>query len=358
MTGRVLISGAFNDSQYRFGFFDHVADALEREGMQVARFNAFAFSRPNRLAGKLLERLFTLPGRWLGLDKQRIRAALAWTPDGQRERALLDAVRRFRPDTLIVIRGFQHRARTLQRCRGLGVRRLVGWYVEGPLEPGLPEAESRLYDRYFCIHTELDPAYRDRIGWLPSYGLDTRNFARLHRPRTPQARIVFVGTPTERRVRFLETLRSLPLELWGPKWSKIESLAPFHRGDFVWGPQLNALYNDSAIVLNIASWDSHLSGMTQRIVEIPASGAFMLTDDAPEVRELFQPGREMDVFATPQELKRQCERYLADANRREEIADLGHRRALRLGDFSLAAKVLVGLAEAPQPIDRSTEGRR
>ena len=35
-----------------------------------------------------------------------------------------------------------------------------------------------------------------------------------------------------------------------------------------------------------------------------------MTDDAPEVRELFQPGREMDVFATPQELKRQCERYL------------------------------------------------
>lgn len=347
MTDRVLISGAFQDSQYRFDFFEHVATAIERDGFQVERFNSFAFNRPNGPLGKLLERLLTLPGRWLGIDKQRIRTALPWTPEGRRERALLEAVRSFRPDTLIVIRGFPHRAGTLRRCRLLGVRSLVGWYVEGPLEPGFPETESRLYDRYYCIHTEIDPAYRERIGWLPSYGLDTLNFSRLRWPRKPQTRIVFVGTPTERRVRFLEALRSLPLELWGPKWSKVASLAAFHRGDFVWGSQLNALYNDSAIVLNLASWDRHLSGMTQRIVEIPASGAFMLTDDAPEVRELFEPGREMDVFATPQDLRLQCERYLTDATRREEIADFGHRRALRLGDFSLAAKVLAGLAEAP-----------
>ena len=357
MTDRVLISGAFNDSQYQFNFFDHIGDALEDEGIQVARFNSFAFARKSGLLSKLLERIFTLPGRWLGIDKRRIRSALPWTPEGRRERALLSAVRAFRPDTLIVIRGFQHSARTLLQCRRLGVRKLVGWYVEGPLEPGLPESESLLYDSYFCIHTEIDLAYRNRIGWLPSYGLDAKNFLRLQYPRHAEAKIVFVGTPTERRIHFLKTLESLPLELWGPRWSKIESLSAFHRGDFCWGSELNHLYNESAIVLNIASWDSHLSGMTQRIIEIPSSGAFMLTDDTPEVRSLFEPGREIGVFTTPQELLRECERYLADPNLREQIADLGHQRALSCDDFRFTAKVLVGLAQAPSPQLASFAGR-
>jgi spore maturation protein CgeB len=344
---RVLISGAFNDDQYKFGFFNDIAEAIEHEGMQVERFNSFAFNRPNSLPGKLLERIFTLPGRLLGIDKQSIRSALPWTPEGQRERALISAVRRFHPDTLIVIRGFMHTARTLQLCRKLGVKNLVGWYVEGPLEPGAPEAESLLFDRYYCIHNEIDPLHRQRINWLPSYGLDTRNFSRLRWPRTPKNKIVFVGTATDRRVRFLEALRSLPLELWGPKWSKIGTLAQFHRGDFIWGPQLNELYNESAIVLNIASWDSHLSGMTQRVIEIPASGAFMLSDNAAEVKALFEPGIDMDVFDTPGQLASLCERYLANAGLREKIADQGHRRALQHGDFSFAAKVLIGLSSAP-----------
>jgi hypothetical protein len=217
----VLVTGAFDDDHYRFGFFERIAETLEREGPQVARFNAFGFNRSLGFAAKLAERVFTLPGRWVGIDKQRIRAALPWTPDGRRERALLDAVRAFLPDTLIVIRGFALQPVTLRRCRRLGARYLIGWYVEGPLEGGRPEAESLSYDRYFCIHDDLAPAYREWIAWLPSYARDARDFSRLRWPRTTVARIIFVGTPTERRVRFLEALRSLPLELWGPKWSAI-----------------------------------------------------------------------------------------------------------------------------------------
>ena len=348
MGQQFLISGAFGDRDYQFPAFAKIADALRREGAQVALFNAFGFAAaPTRPAEKMLERLVTLPGRCLGLDKRRLRAALPWTPDGRRERALIEAVRSTRPDTLIVIRGFPHREATLRQCRALGVETIVGWYVEGPLERGLAEAESRRYDRCFCIHTEIDPDYRDRIGWLPSYGLDTDTFYRRRWPRRPEDRIVFVGTPTPRRVRFLQALAPLPLALWGPKWSQVPELARFHRGEFVWGRALNDLYNDSAIVLNLSSWDGHLSGMTQRILEIPASGALMLTDDSLEARRLFRPGHEMDVFCSPAELRQLCERHLADGLRRERIAHRGHRRALQHGDFTRTARVLAGLVEAP-----------
>ena len=352
MSERILISGAFGDGQYRFGFFERIAEAMEHDGITVERFNAFGFNRPIGGVAKLLERLVTLPGRWLGVDKQRLRAALPWTPAGRREHALLAAVRAFRPDTLVVIRGFAHRARTLRRCREMGVRTLVGWYVEGPLDRGLPELESLPYDRFYCIHSEIAPAFRERIGLLPSYGLDTLSFSRLRWPRVVRDRIVFVGTPTARRVQFLGALAGLPLDLWGPGWDRMDALAAHHRGNSVWGPSLNALYNDSAIVLNVASWGNHLSGMTQRVLEIPASGAFMLTDDAPEVRPLLELGVEMDVFASPAHLRAQCERYLADASLREAIADRGHRRALTHGDFTFAARVLSGRLPAPTPAAR------
>ena len=347
MADRVLISGAFGDAQYQFGFFELIAKAMEQQGITVERFNAFSFNAALIGHHKTLERFVTLPGRMLGIDKQRIRAALPWTPDGQRERALLAAVRRFRPDTLVVITGFRYRAATLFRCRALGVRRLVGWYVEGPLAAGVPEAESLLYDRYFCIHRELDASSLDRIGWLPSYGLDAANFMRLRFPRRPLSRIAFVGTPTERRVRFLDALRALPLDIWGPKWGKVASLRGFHRGEFIWGAALNQLYNDSAIVLNIASWDSALSGMTQRIAEIPASGAFLLTDDSSEVLSLLVPGREMQVFSSPEQLYSHCRYYLGQHAEREAIADRGHRRVQQWHDYGLAARVLAGRVPAP-----------
>ena len=342
--GRVLVSGGFGHADRRFGFFERIAEALEARGWQVGRFDALGYpQRPGRLA-KAGERLFTLPGRWLGVPKQRVRAALPFTADGQRERALVEAVREFRPEVLIVVSSFRFQPETLDRCRALGVRELVGWYVEGPIELGVPEAEAALYDRYYCIHREIAPAWRSRIGVLPSYGLDRTSFHPLRAPgmpRRPAPRIVFVGAPNRRRLRYLAALRSLPLELWGPGWDGQREFAPFLRGDALWGERLNALYNDSAVVLNISGWEANLSGMTQRIVEVPASSAFLLTDDAEEARSLYVAGEEIGTFTDPDDLLAKCEHYLAHADEREAIAERGHRRALGLADYAATAAVLI-----------------
>ena len=347
---RILLSGPFGDSDYCFPSFERITQALQRDGAEVARFNSFGYAARGGWR-KTAERLVTLPGRLVGVDKRRLKYALPWTPEARRERGLIDAVRRFQPRTLIVVRGHPHQASTLDECRWLGVRELVGWYVEGPLERGLAEAESQLYDRYYCIHTEIDADAQARIGWLPSYALDTANFKRHRFPRRCEQRVVFVGTATPRRIRFLRALVHLPLQLWGPGWAEVPELAPFHRGEFIWGAALNDLYNDSAIVLNLASWSGELSGMTQRIVEIPASGAFMLTDAATEATRLFEAGAEMDVFHSPLDLRMACEYYLANDGAREQFAHRGHRRALGIPGFDATAKVLAGSAAAPTCAD-------
>ncbi len=246
---------------------------------------------------------------------------------------------------LIVISSFRFQPETIARCRALGVREAVGWYVEGPIELGVPEAEAPLYDRYYCIHREIAAAWQDRIGLLPSYGLDRTSFHPLRpsgAPRQPEPRLAFVGAPNRRRLRYLAALRSLPLELWGPGWSGQRDFAPFLRGDALWGAQLNALYNASAVVLNISGWDASLSGMTQRIVEVPASSAFLLTDDAEQARRLYVADEEIGVFGSPEDLRAQCEHYLTHADEREAVAERGHRRALGLADYAATAAVLIG----------------
>ena len=342
---RVLVSGGFGHADRRFGFFERIAEALEARGWQVGRFDALGDAKPPQPLEKAAERLFTLPGRWLGVPKDRVRAALPWTAAGRRERALVEAVRTFAPEVLIVISSARFQPETLARCRVLGVREAVGWYIEGPLDLGVPEAESRLYDRYYCIHREIEAACRDRIGVLPSYALDAATFHPLRppgTPRAPQPRIAFVGAPSRRRLRYLAALRALPLELWGPGWSRQRDFAPLLRGEALWGEPLNALYNDSAIVLNVSSWEPRRSGMTQRIVEVPASGAFLLTDDAEEARRLYAAGDEIATFTSPEDLRAKCEHYLAHAEEREAIAARGYRRVLAFAGYDATASMLIG----------------
>jgi spore maturation protein CgeB len=70
---------------------------------------------------------------------------------------------------------------------------------------------------------------------------------------------------------------------------------------------------------------------TDRTVEIPACGAFLLSERTEEQAQLFAEGVEADYFEGHTELLEKVQRHLADPLRREEIARAGHSRALASG---------------------------
>lgn len=68
--------------------------------------------------------------------------------------------------------------------------------------------------------------------------------------------------------------------------------------------------------------------VSTRTFEIPACKGFMLHEDNDEVRELFEPGAEFDVFSTADELAEKIEFYLESPQERREIARRGFERCV------------------------------
>ena len=52
--------------------------------------------------------------------------------------------------------------------------------------------------------------------------------------------------------------------------------------------EANKVYSSADIVLGV---QNHLTQVTQRTYEVLGSGGILLTNDTPEIRRLFQPGK-------------------------------------------------------------------
>lgn len=338
---RIIISGVYGGTEWKHPFFAAIANALEASGHQVHRFHAGIESVPSA-PQKFLERCLTTPARLLGIDKRTVKQHLPWNTEYRRHQALLEAVQQHRPELLLVITYVRYQAEILQQCRSLGVQRLVGWFVEGPHHEYSAESEAVLYDRYFCIHQHIDPSWQSRIGHLPAIALNQQEFHPLQPAPVRHNSIVFVGNRTERRARFLASLADFPLQIWGPGgWEQDPALKHTFQTEFIWGADLNRLYNEAAIVLNVSTWDPSLSGLTQRILDVPASGAFLLTDDSPDLQVWRARGLAVDTFSSPDELRQKCLYYLADPQQRITMAEQAHQAALAFPDYADIAAQLV-----------------
>lgn len=70
---------------------------------------------------------------------------------------------------------------------------------------------------------------------------------------------------------------------------------------------------------------------TTRSVEIPACDAFMLAERTDEHLALFEEGHEAEFFASYEELLEKCRAYVADPERRMQVAAAGRARCLSSG---------------------------
>ena len=342
---RVLISYFFGDDMIPLGV--SCAQAFEALGCEVVRFNSQMESRWEPVLLKPVNRL----ARGLGYRRREIGRSLPIARVNYKRRRLLEAAAAFRPRWIFVIRAheFVDAALVARLKRECGVEKVAGWRVDGPLDtPDLLE-DARIYDAYFCSHREGYDPRSDKIRYLPVYGMDFALYRNFHvaSPRTYEHEMVLVGGYNPRRGELVERLLDLPLEIYG-RWGKQARSRPalkrHIRSRGVWGEALLRVYNGSKIVLNITNWDpARYVALNQRVFDVPATGAFLLTDYSPELEEHFRLGDEIVCYRDVEELRDKARYFLAHEAEREAIARRGYRRALTLP--TVADRVRTVLAE-------------
>ena len=68
--------------------------------------------------------------------------------------------------------------------------------------------------------------------------------------------------------------------------------------------------------------------VNQRVFDVPAAGAFLLTDWREQMERLFEPGREVVFYGDPEEIPELVEHYLNHPEERRQVAEAGRARVL------------------------------
>ncbi len=145
----------------------------------------------------------------------------------------------------------------------------------------------------------------------------------------------FVGDYESERAQLMFYLAKcgIPIRIWGTNWERKCKL--HHPNMMIEG---KSLYGDD-YAKAICAFDINLAFLrkinrdlqTQRSIEIPACGGFMLAERTNEHLELFGEGREAEFFSTKEELLEKVRYYLDHEDERKRIALAGRERCLKSG---------------------------
>jgi len=344
---RILVAGLFGRGVYEESY----CRAFERAGHSVRRVPwGSLFS--SGLAGRAQFRL------QLGPAMRRL------------NRDLIEEVRAFHPDVVLVWRGIFVWPETLSALRALSDRPLLLSYNNddpfGDLrrDPiwrhhirGLPN-----YDVCYVFRTQNVAEYLDagaRKAWLLRAHFDPE----LHHPidlddevrqryasdvafighydardtRVASIRaLVEAGIQTRvygqiRRKSVLARLVSLALVTGRAQWPEevVEKLGAEFRAP-VEGIHYAEALNATELPLSFLSVGNR-DTYTRRCFEIPACRRPLVSIRTDDLRSLFAEGEEAVFFSTPGELVEKARALLADPAARQRIADAGYRRVYRDG---------------------------
>ncbi len=240
------------------------------------------------------------------------------------ERVLL----RFDPAVVIVIQGKP--VFSILKFRKLNIH-FIGWWIE----PSDREDEilkiSQGFDDYFSYSKKT-------VEILASRGVRAGYMQHAFNPKVffPQRNekiydLVFVGTWSPWRDEVLKKVFALTtnIRLFGPRWASRSTISKSvlmgaYGGEYLSESAVNDLYSQANIVLN-ASRAPMSSGLNLRFFEVLATETLLLSDLAPEIDSHFQPGRDLVVFNSLDDLGVKVTHLLANPELREQIAKSGYR---------------------------------
>lgn len=100
------------------------------------------------------------------------------------------------------------------------------------------------------------------------------------------------------------------------------------------------IFRLSKINLNFTSKPIR-TGIPLRLWDILGAGGFVLTNYQSEIPEYFEVGKDLDIFASEEELVEKIRYYLEHEEEREEIARNGYQKAKEKYSLELRVKQIL-----------------
>jgi spore maturation protein CgeB len=131
------------------------------------------------------------------------------------------------------------------------------------------------------------------------------------------------------------------VDFWGRDWERMQSYIGCDIPEN--GPRLycyteaSRIYSSANIVIGL---QNHLGQLTQRTYEILGSEGFLITSDTPDVRRLFQPGKDLVVSASPANTLELVQYYSSHPTEREIIRQTG-AKAVTAHSYQCRARQMI-----------------
>ena len=212
-------------------------------------------------------------------------------------------------------------------------------HMEAPIRTLLRYAGSEPFDFIVFDHTRhharifAEAGFRN-LHWLPAldYGFVYRHLRSFH--SRPLTFVGQVGRFHPYRRWLLGGLKDagLPLEVLHAPLDKTADI-----------------YADSDVTLNVS-----LNGdLNLRVFEALAAGGFLLTDELADdsgLRRIFEPGRHLDTWRTPEELREKIRHYLDHPDETLRIRSAGQEELLLRHHPAVKIREFEGLLDGRGPI--------
>lgn len=299
----VLLIASFDDAENAHSF--QRARALERLGCDVTTFDLR--KRPGLLG-------------LLGGSDLRSR--------------LLKSIEVAEADVVLVTGGYDIDEGLVEVLRSATGVKLVNWFPDdmGRIGEILPVA--RAYDAVFVVGSDVAAACERSFGKtvevLP-HGADPSVYRPIKTKDQYRANVVFAGSATPERERFLSELLEFGLALWGPGWRRT-SLRDYCRGEIRSTAEFVRAYGGASVAVNLhhgaGLHDGAQASCNQRIFELAAMGLPQVVDERGDLSRFFEVGRDLVTFESPRDLKDRVQTLLQAPADAEEIGASARRTLL------------------------------
>jgi spore maturation protein CgeB len=192
---------------------------------------------------------------------------------------------------------------------------------------------------------------RGFLAALNRLGFDSRILARL-RPTQQKFDVALVGSFADvhsSRVALLNELyaklpRPETIKVWAPTVGHLPVESPIRRHYMgpAWGYHMYEILNDSKMTLNHHG-DVLPYANNMRLFESTGTGTLLITDWKENLYEMFESGKEVVTYRTPEECTEKIQHYLTHEAERQTIASAGQARTLRDHTYQCRMQEFVGL---------------